>query len=195
MWDQRYSSEEYAYGVLPNDFLVEKFDQLPFGKVLCLAEGEGRNAVWLAEQGLEVTAVDSSKVGLKKTRKLADERGVAITTLHADLADFEIGSNQWDSIVSIFCHLPMDTRKMVHQRCVEGLRSGGMMLLEAYTPDQLEYKTGGPPSTEMMMDSQILKEELTGLDFITMEEKVREINEGEFHKGDGAVVQLLAVKP
>lgn len=195
MWNQRYSGEEYAYGKLPNDFLVENFNQLPSGNVLCLAEGEGRNAVWLAEQGVEVTAVDASEVGLKKARNLADERGVSITTLHADLADFEIGLNQWDSIVSIFCHLPAGLRKTVHQRCVEGLRPGGLMLLEAYTHKQLKYKTGGPPSSEMMMDTSSLKEELTGLDFIDIKEKVREVYEGAFHHGEGAVVQLIARKP
>ena len=185
----------YAYGKSPNDFLVEKFDRLASGNVLCLAEGEGRNAVWLAQQGLQVTAVDSSEVGLKKARILAKDRGVSITTLHADLKDFEIGSNQWNFIVSIFCHLPPDTRKRVHQRCVNGLRPGGKMLLEAFTPKQLEYKTGGPAVAEMMMDSELLSAELEGLELINLTEKNREIHEGEFHSGKGAVVQLIARKP
>lgn len=195
MWDQRYDGDDYAYGKLPNDFLKEKFDRLTSGSVLCLAEGEGRNAVWLAQQGVKVTAVDSSEVGLKKARRLAQERGVSITTLHVDLKDFEIGLNQWDYIVSIFCHLPPDIRKLVHQRCVNGLRLGGKMLLEAYTPKQLEYKTGGPPVAEMMMDSDILSSELNGLEFIDLSEKIRQIHEGEFHNGKGAVVQLIARKP
>lgn len=194
MWDKRYNTESYAYGTEPNDFLMSQRDQLPSGRVLCLAEGEGRNAVWLAQQGLDVTAVDSSEVGLGKARKLAAQRGVNIITLQADLKDFEIGHAEWDLIVSIFAHLPTELRKNVHNRCIEGLRIGGMMLLEAYTPKQLEYKTGGPPAVEMMMDSQLLKEELNGLDFIYLQECVREINEGELHKGKGAVVQMLARK-
>ena len=194
MWDQRYSNESFAYGTKPNDFLASQYDQLPSGKVLCLAEGEGRNAVWLAEQGLDVTAVDSSEVGLRKAQKLAAKRGVTIITLQADLKDFEIGHEQWDLIVSIFAHLPAELRKNVHNRCNEGLRRGGMMLLEAYTSKQLEYKTGGPPSVDMMMDSQLLKEELNGLEFVYLQECIREIHEGEFHKGKGAVVQLLARK-
>jgi len=142
MWDQRYSSIDYAYGTKANDFLISMVDKLPTGKILCLAEGEGRNAVWLAEQGNEVTAVDSSEVGLKKAEKLAKERNVKITTVHADLADYDIGAQQWDAIISIFCHLPAELRQDVHRRCVQGLRNKGVMLLEAYTPKQLEYKTG-----------------------------------------------------
>ena len=90
MWNERYSSVTYAYGTEPNDFLVAMFDKAPEGKVLCLAEGEGRNAIWLAQQGREVTAVDASEVGLEKARRLADARGVKTTTVHADLAAFEI---------------------------------------------------------------------------------------------------------
>ena len=194
MWDQRYSSEDYAYGTDANDFLVSMRDRLPVGRILCLAEGEGRNAVWLAEQGNDVTAVDASEVGLQKAKKLAKQRGVNITTIHADLADYDIGNQQWDAIISIFCHLPPGLRQDVHRRCVQGLRNGGVMLLEAYTPVQLEYKTGGPPSAEMMMDVQSLSRELIGLEFLHLQEKVREIHEGEFHNGPGAVVQALAKK-
>jgi len=194
MWDERYSSDSYAYGTEANDFLTEMVNKLPKGKVLCLAEGEGRNAVWLAQQGYQVTAVDASKVGLQKAERLAEERQVTITTVHKDLADFDFGINQWDAIVSIFCHLPQELRRKVHRRCVEGLCSGGVMLLEAYTPQQLNYKTGGPPTTEMMMNSMLIKNELEGLDFIYLNECVREIHEGEFHTGTGAVVQALARK-
>lgn len=194
MWDERYSSKNYAYGTEANDFLKEMIDKLPQGKVLCLAEGEGRNSVWLAQFGYEVTAVDASKVGLSKAKQLAQEKNVSITTVHADLADFEIGKNKWNVIVSIFCHLPSELRKQVHQRCIDGLRTGGVMLIEAYTPQQLEFKTGGPPTADMMMTSVRLKEELKGLDFIYIKECVRDIYEGEFHTGAGAVVQALAVK-
>jgi len=194
MWNQRYSSKVYAYGTKANDFLVSMYDRLPTGKILCLAEGEGRNAVWLAEQGNEVTAVDTSDIGLQKARKLAKARDVEITTVHADLADYDIGTQQWDAIISIFCHLPPDLRQDVHRRCVKGLRDNGMILLEAYTPLQLEYKTGGPPVAEMMMDMRSLSSELIGLEFLRLQECVREIHEGEYHNGTGAVVQALAKK-
>lgn len=195
MWDQRYSSEDYAYGTEANDFLVSMYDKLPTGNILCLAEGEGRNAVWLAEQGNQVTAVDASEVGLQKAKKLAKKHGVKITTVHADLADYDIGIQQWDAIISIFCHLPPDLRQDVHRRCVQGLLNEGVLLLEAYTPLQLEYKTGGPPTAEMMMDVQSLSRELISLEFLHLQEKVREIHEGKFHNGTGAVVQVLARKP
>ena len=194
MWNERYSSDRYAYGMEANDFLVSMIDRLPGGKILCLAEGEGRNAVWLAEQGNEVTAVDASDIGLQKADRLAKARGVEITSVHADLADYDIGRQQWDAIISIFCHLPPDLRQDVHRRCVAGLRDNGMILLEAYTPSQLEYKTGGPPVAEMMMDMRSLRSELNGLEFLHLQECVREIHEGEFHNGPGAVVQALARK-
>lgn len=191
MWNERYSSEAYAYGIEPNAFLTAMYDKLPSGRILCIGEGEGRNAVWLAGQGNTVTAVDLSEVGLKKANKLAESRGVTITTVHADLADYEIEKEQWDAIVSLFCHLPPALRKNVHHRCVEGLRPGGVFLLEAYTPLQLEYKTGGPQTVEMMMDVASLTTELAGMEFIHLQERIREVNEGDFHNGTGAVVQVF----
>jgi 2-polyprenyl-3-methyl-5-hydroxy-6-metoxy-1,4-benzoquinol methylase len=118
MWDQRYGGEEYAYGTAPNEFLVAMAPRLPMGRVLCLGEGEGRNAVWLAGRGYEVTAVDASRVGLEKAERLAAERGVTITTVHADLAKHDIDPDAWDGILSIFCHLPPALRADVHHRFV-----------------------------------------------------------------------------
>jgi SAM-dependent methyltransferase len=195
MWDQRYSSDTYVYGTEPNGFLVTAAARLPPGKVLCLGEGEGRNAVWLAARGHEVTAVDSSGVGLAKARRLAAERGVRITTVHADLAAFDIEPGAWDGIVSIFCHLPPVLRADVHRRCVAGLRPGGVLLLEAYTPRQVGLGTGGPPTAELMMDAETLRAELAGLELLELRECEREVHEGEFHNGLGAVVQLVARRP
>jgi SAM-dependent methyltransferase len=194
MWDDRYSSEEFAYGKEPNDFLAQNTDKLPKGRVLCLAEGEGRNAVHLAKHGFDVVAVDSSSVGLQKAQRLADEAGVSITIEVADLAHYEIEPNSFDAVVSIFCHLPPPLRAELHTRCVTGLNPGGVMLLEAYTPDQLKYGTGGPPMTEMMMSLNALQQELDGLEFQLAHEIERTISEGQFHDGMGAVVQLIAVK-
>ena len=195
MWDQRYSSDTYVYGTEPNGFLITAAARLPPGKVLCLGEGEGRNAVWLAAQGHEVTAVDASGVGLRKAQRLAAERGVRITTVHADLAAFDIEPGAWDGIVSIFCHLPPALRADVHRRCVAGLRPGGVLLLEAYTPRQVSLGTGGPPTAELMMDAETLRTELAGLELLELRECEREVHEGEFHNGLGAVVQLVARRP
>lgn len=194
MWDERYSVDDFVYGKEPNEFLTEKSAQLKRGRVLCLAEGEGRNAVFLAQQGFAVTAVDLSKVGLAKAEQLASERGVSVECVHADLAGFEIKAGAWDSIISVFCHLPESPRVTIHEAVVAGLKQGGTFLLEAYTPRQLELKTGGPRSEDMLMELKTLKEELTGLDFIHAVEVERDIREGTKHTGRGAVVQVLARK-
>lgn len=195
MWDQRYSAEEYIYGKQPNDFLLSVIDQIPKGRVLCLAEGEGRNSVFLAEQGCDVLAVDSSSVGLAKAKKLAGERGVEIRTVHADLADFDISAEYWDAIVSIFCHVPPAMRAELHRKVVAGLKPGGLLVLEAYTPKQLSFGTGGPPVAELTMSLASLESELKGLEFIHALECERDVIEGHLHTGRGAVVQLLAIKP
>ncbi len=195
MWDERYSEEGYVYGTEPNEFLAAKYQRIPKGRVLCLADGEGRNSVFLAQQGYEVTAVDSSSVGLEKGKRLAAERGVQVRYVHADLADFDIEPNHWQGVVSIFAHIPPEARKRVHRQVVAGLVPGGVLLLEAYTPKQLEFGTGGPKAPELTMDLERLKPELEGLDFELSEEFERDVVEGKFHTGRGAVVQLIASKP
>ena len=133
MWDERYGEAGFAYGTEPNDFLFENFDKLTRGKVLCLGEGEGRNAVFLASKGFDVTAVDLSQVGLEKTLGLAQQNKVTVKTVCADLSEFRIDENCWDSIVSIWVPLGSVVRRVVHQKVVKGLRIGGTFLLEAYT--------------------------------------------------------------
>lgn len=195
MWNERYSTEEYVYGTTPNEFLSEVSSQIKGSQVLCLAEGEGRNAVYLAREGFDVLAVDASAVGLEKAEILADESYVNINTQVADLADYEIQPESWDGIVSIFCHVPPSIRKSLHQKVVAGLRPGGVLILEAYRPAQLAFKTGGPPNADMMMSLEGLKEELVGLELVHAKEVERNINEGSLHTGMGAVVQIVAIKP
>lgn len=194
MWDERYSAEEYVYGKAPNKFLEDNYQVIPAGKVLCLAEGEGRNAVFLARQGYAVSAVDASQVGLDKARKLAAENGVSIELIHADLADFDLGENTWDGIVSIFCPLPSALRKELHRKVVAGLKTNGVFLVEAYTPDQLKHATGGGKSADLMTTRESLSLELDGLTFIHLVELERDVVEGIYHTGLGAVVQALATK-
>lgn len=194
MWDERYNTEEYAYGIEPNDFLKMNVDAIPKGRVLCLAEGEGRNAVFLAKQGYSVTAVDSSLVGLDKAQKLAKKGGVHIELIHSDLAEYEIGENQWDGVISIFCPLPTYLRKIVHKKVVCGLKRNGVFLLEAYTPRQLEYGTGGGNSIELMQSLGSLSSELKGLNFKHLLELERQVIEGIYHTGIAAVVQAIGIK-
>lgn len=194
MWNERYSKPGYAYGVKPNDFLEAEAHRLPKGSVLSLAEGEGRNAVYLASLGYRVTCVDSSSVGLAKAERLAIERGVVIETVVADLAEYDIGHEQWDGIIAIFCHLPSALRRQVNQRVVTGLKPGGIFLLEGYTPEQLELGTGGPADIDMLMAKDQLVQELDGLDFIISREVVRSVVEGDCHSGQAAVLQMIAVR-
>ena len=195
MWDERYSEDAYAFGTEPNDFLRASLDMLPDGTALCIGDGEGRNGVWLAEQGFAVTSVDASSVGMAKARALAHQRGVAISTVHADLAEFDIGHSRWDVVISIFCHLPPPLRRRVHRDIVAGLRPGGVFVLEAYTPAQIAFGTGGPKTADMTMQLASLRQELAGLTLLHGEELERDVHEGRYHNGHSAVVQLLAVKP
>lgn len=198
MWDQRYDEEGYAYGTAPNDFLKSEYCRIQAGgRVLCLAEGEGRNAVFLAKEGYAVTAVDQSSVGLEKAKNLAIENGVEISTITANLADYDLGSGIWDGIVSIAAHAPSELRKKLHGQVANSLRSGGVFILEAYTERHLEMNgVGGPPSSqkELFMSLDELKSELNGLIFLVGVEIDRSISEGKYHQGESAVVQIVACK-
>jgi SAM-dependent methyltransferase len=192
MWDEIYSDDEYVYGKTPNDFLEQNVEVLKPGKVLCIADGEGRNSVYLAKQGFDVTSVDSSRVGLEKAARLADAEGVQVDFLHCDLADFNFNAGEWDSIVSIFCHLPPPLRRQTHAGVVQGLVKDGIFLLEAYTPEQIHYGTGGPPTTELMVSLEMLGKELDELETIHQLEIVRDVVEGSKHNGTASVVQFIA---
>ncbi len=194
MWDERYSTDDYAYGKAPNAFLAERHAAIPKSRVLSLAEGEGRNAVFLARQGYAVTAVDSSAVGLAKAAKLAEAHGVSLELIQADLAEFVIDEDSWDGIVSIFVPLPSTLRREVHRRVIAGLKPNGVFLVEAYTPAQIAHGTGGGKSADTMQTRASLQDDLQGLHFEHLVELEREVIEGSYHTGLGAVVQAIARK-
>lgn len=194
-WDERYSDPGYAYGEEPNDWLVENAPRIPKGRVLCLADGEGRNSVWLARQGHEVTSVDLSPVGVDKARALAARHGVALNAIAANLAGYGMGTAQWQGIAAIFAHVPPDLRPRMHAAAVQALAPGGVFILEAYSPDQLNYSTGGPKNRDWLMSLQDMRRELAGLDLVEARECVRVIREGKYHTGKAAVVQVVGVKP
>lgn len=199
MWDERYSESGFAYGSAPNDFIREQAGALrPGSRIVCMASGEGRNAVFLASLGHDVTAVDLSSVGLEKTRALAAEHDVDVTTVHADLAAFDPGQDEWDGVVSVFAHVPSAVRSSLHQRVVSGLKPGGVLILEAYTVSHLDLPGfGGPPpqARDLFMGADLLQRELSGLDFDILHEVEREVNEGKYHHGLSGVVQVVARKP
>ena len=197
MWDQRYAQPGFAYGTEPNDFLVASARRfLPHdGEVLSLGEGEGRNAVYLAGLGFRVKEMDGSSVGLAKARAFAGQKGVSIETVVADLAEYPLGVARWDGIISIWCHTPSDLRRRLHRSVVAALRPGGVLVLESYTPDQLQYQTGGPRSADLLLSLTVACEELAGLELVVAEERLREVHEGTHHQGMSAVLQVVARKP
>jgi SAM-dependent methyltransferase len=193
-WDDRYSEDGYLFGTAPNSFLAEHFNSIPKGEVLCLADGEGRNSVFLAKQGYQVTAVDMSLTGINKAKKLAEKNNASIDFIHADIKDYPILENHWQGIVSIFFHIPVDLRVSLHASVVKGLKNEGTFLLEAYTPNQLKHGTGGPPDAKLMMTKEPLIQELEGLSFSHLAEFERDVQEGLGHAGWSSVVQLVGQK-
>ena len=193
MWNERYGSNEFAYGTEPNSFLAENAKLLT-GPVLSLAEGEGRNAVFLASLGLEVLGVDGSEVGLAKAQKLADSKGVAIKTLVADLATYEPPANSYGSVVSISAHLPSDVRRRLYPLVEQCLKPGGIILFEAYSKSQLSRNTGGPKDPDMLMTAVDIQKEFPNCEALLCQEIEREVVEGEFHTGLASVVQFIGKK-
>lgn len=193
MWNERYAAEEYIYGTEPNAFLAEHAGKL-VGPVLSLAEGEGRNAVFLASLGLDVLGVDSSEVGLAKARKLAASRGVTIQTQVVDLAIYEPPANTFGSVVSIFAHLPSALRARLYPFVERSLKPGGMILLEAYSKEQIQRNTGGPKDVDMLMTCADLERAFPGCEVILLKQMEREVVEGTFHTGVASVVQFLGRK-
>jgi len=192
-WDNRYAVDDFVFGTAPNEFLRDHAGLIPAGPVLCLGEGEGRNAVFLASRDHAVTAVDQSAVGLEKARRLAATRGCQLATVTADLEHFAITPGAWAAIVVIFLHLPPSLRRRVFSAAAAGLQPGGALVLEAYTPDQVRHRTGGPINNpELLMTLAALREDLAGLDFEIAQELERDVVEGTAHTGRAAVVQVLA---
>lgn len=192
MWDQRYAEPEFTYGKAPNDFLLSLDLPTEGGKVLCLAEGQGRNAVYLAECGFDVTAVDLSAVGLQRAQELAAERGATIHTEQADLGELVLENDAWDGIVAIFAHLPPPVRRHIHTQVPLGLKAGGFFVLEAYRKAQLQYKTGGPPNEQLLYALEDLKQDFgEPMQWEIAREVEREVVEGKYHTGLAATVQLF----
>ena len=191
-WNEKFANTEYAYGTEPNDFLVSAVTKLKRGATLSLAEGEGRNAVWLAQQGFTVSAIEQSEKGVGKTLRLALQRGVIVMAERGELETFYIQPNSWDLVVSIFAHTPQELRRKLHRQVVAGLKPGGVFVLEAYTPAQIANNTGGPKDASLMPTAELLRSELAGLVFDRIEEVEREVVEGSLHTGTAHVVQVVA---
>ena len=196
MWDDRYQTPEYIFGDLPCQWLIMNQHRLPpSGQARALGDGEGRNGVFLAELGLEVTSVDLSEVGLSKARELAEKRGVSIQTVQADLEHYEITPESQDLIVSIYCHLPDAIRKLVHSRAEKALKPDGLFILEAFHQSQLKYQSGGPKTTDLLYDLDALIADFQALQILEAFDGLCYLDESARHSGLGHIVRLVLQKP
>lgn len=194
-WDARFQQEQYVYGEAPNAFLRDNARVFaPGADVLSLGEGEGRNAVYLAEQGYRVTALDSSSAAMDKLGQLAGRRGVEVRTLLADVASAELGTQSWDGIVNVFCHLPSGDRAGLLARIREALRPGGVFLTEQFSLEQLAYASGGPKDPDMLVTLAEFEEAFRGWDILASAQEVVTLDEGPFHQGPGSVIRFIARK-
>ncbi len=194
IWDERYAGEEYFFGIEPNAFLVSQLHRLKPGmSCLALADGEGRNGVWLAEQGLDVLSVDSSSVALDKARKLAQQRGMSVQFEQADLMQWDFGENKFDVVAAIFIQFaPPGLREQMFGRIKRCLKPGGLLLLQGYTPRQLEYGTGGPSQAENLYTETMLREAFADMDILHLCEHDDIIREGAGHSGMSALIDMVA---
>jgi len=195
MWDEVYGQEEYVYGKEPNQFIKQSLNSKGTGRVVCLAEGEGRNAVYLAGHGYEVTAVDSSAIGAAKCKALAEERGVNVKTVIADLADYQHDPESLDGVLMVFGHFPRPLRQHILTEAVKGLKKGGFLAMEVYSKEQLKYGTGGPPVPEMLYSLDELQKDIGQyFDFEIFRQIEREVVEGTKHDGLASVIQVYGKK-
>lgn len=196
-WNERFAGEDYWFGTEPNAFLVSQRDRFePGQKALAIADGEGRNGVWLAQQGLEVTSVDLSPNGVRKAQQLAARYGVTINTVCADLETWDWGPPRFDIVVAIFIQFaPPRFRDLIFRRMADVLNPGGMILLEGYRPEQVAYGTGGPRDVEQLYTEALLRASFAGMDVLYLAEYDAELHEGSRHHGMSALIDLVVRKP
>ena len=195
-WDERFDRPDFVYGTEPNAFLAEQVAGLQVtGAALAVADGEGRNGVWLAEQGLSVTSVDASPVGLKKAMALGLKRGVRLTTVCADLTLWDWPQGRFDVVACIFLHLPPDVRAVVHARMLQAAKPGGIVILEGFRPEQLAHGTGGPKDEAMLYSPSMLRHDFAEAEILSLESAEPTLSEGPFHAGQAATVRLVARRP
>lgn len=196
-WDEKFSRTGFYFGEAPNAFLASEKHRLPAsGTALAIADGEGRNGVWLAEQGLAVTAIDSSMVGLGKAEDLARRRGVKITTQVTDIAHYDWPADAFDIVAGIFFQFATPAlRSAIFAGMKRTTRPGGLILIEGYRPEQLGYKTGGPPQIDHLYTRALLEEAFGDFEMLHLRAHDTEIIEGSGHEGMSALIDMVARKP
>lgn len=196
VWDERYAGDEYHFGTEPNAFLVSQQGLLKPGmSCLAVADGEGRNGVWLAGQGLDVLSVDASSVAQEKARKLAQQRGVEVKFEQVDLTQWAWGENRFDMVAAIFIQFaPPELREQMFTHIKHCLKPGGLLLLQGYTPRQLHYRTGGPSQAENLYTEALLRSAFEDMQILHLREHDDIISEGSGHSGMSALIDLVARK-
>ncbi len=197
IWDERYSGEEYFYGTTANRFLRSQQAVLQAGmRCLAVADGEGRNGVWLAEQGLEVLSVDASSAAQTKARKLAQQRSVTMRFEQVDLLQWDASGATFDLVVAIFIQfVGAAQRPQLFAQLKKFLKPGGILLLQGYTPRQLDYRTGGPSQIENLYTESMLREGFADMQILHLAEHDDVIHEGVGHNGMSALIDMVACKP
>ena len=196
-WDKRFSQAEYVFGKEPNAYLkkqVEKFIQ-PGACALCVADGEGRNSVWLAKQGLSVEAFDISPVAIEKANQLASHGQVSVAFTVASTHSWVWKPNHYDLIAAIFIQFATPNMRVdLFAQMRDSLKPGGYLILQGYTPKQLDYKTGGPPSIDHLYTTELIQDLLRGMEICDWQEYEAVIHEGEGHHGMSALMGVVARK-
>jgi SAM-dependent methyltransferase len=196
-WQARFATPDYAFGKEPNDYLKSCQGLLPrHGRALAVADGEGRNGVWLAEHGLEVVSLDFSPAAQSKARALAAERAVTVSFVQADVHAFDYPHAAFDLVVEIFAQFSPPAERAIKWRGMRrSLKSGGLLIIQGYTPKQLQYGTGGPKQVEKLYTRAMLEQEFGDFHDVKIIEEEREMREGASHAGMSAIIGLTAVKP
>jgi 2-polyprenyl-3-methyl-5-hydroxy-6-metoxy-1,4-benzoquinol methylase len=194
IWNERYAKKVFVYGIEPNQFYKEQLAKLSIGKILFAAEGEGRNAVYAAQQGFEVSAFDSSIEGKNKAEALALEKNVKISYTVLGLEDVDFPENYFDILVLVYAHFPYEIRKKYHQKLVSFLKPNGSIIFEAFGKEQLNYTSGGPKQLDMLFSEDEIKSEFLGLNFNYLETVEITLDEGPYHQGKGNVVRCIGQK-
>jgi len=193
-WNERYSQQQMVYGAEPNEFFREQLQHLQPGKLLLPAEGEGRNAVYAARQGWQVTAFDFSEAGYNKAMALAEEQHVTINYQISNAAQFICDPESLDAVALIYAHFPPVLRQQLHQKVTGCLKPGGTVLLEAFHPNQLRYSSGGPKDGNMLYTADMLQTDFNLLTILQLQEVEIQLNEGAYHSGAGFVTRMVAQK-
>jgi 2-polyprenyl-3-methyl-5-hydroxy-6-metoxy-1,4-benzoquinol methylase len=198
-WDERYSGEGFAFGIAPNRFLVSQSHYLKPGlHALVPGDGEGRNGVWLAKQGLTVDTVDVSPLGVAKARRFAEANGVKINPEIADLLTWAWPKERYDIVAALYVHFFDPERPGMHRAMLEALKPGGILILEAFRPEQIDMRkvhhSGGPKTADMLYSREKLSEDFAAASVLLLEEAVVELSEGARHSGLAAVIRAVVRK-